>query len=200
MISLLQHDVTRGMLIGLTRSCSFNPCTVCIMTTTLWGRSSSDGRKLKTCTLTKLLFSTTIFYLIELKLFLRISAKKVKYSRHSPYSINERMVPELIPILGSKPAGDVSHKPGGRLLLLFAHHCCLVYSRLIINFRSVTEACRALMRWLFTKQPHSRHYSDWARFERHHWVQLVPISCSSARTVPLQSFVGPSRSILCGHV
>jgi len=26
----------------------------------------------------------------------------------------------LIPVLGSKPAGDVSHKPGGRLPLLFA--------------------------------------------------------------------------------
>jgi len=25
------------------------------------------------------------------------------------------MVPELIPVLGSQPAGDVSHKPGGRL-------------------------------------------------------------------------------------
>jgi len=24
-------------------------------------------------------------------------------------------VPELIPVLGSQPAGDVSHKPGGRL-------------------------------------------------------------------------------------
>ena len=31
----------------------------------------------------------------------------------SPYSITERMVPELIPVLGSQPAGDVSHKPGG---------------------------------------------------------------------------------------
>ena len=29
------------------------------------------------------------------------------------------MVPELIPVLGSQPAGDVSHKPGGRLPLLF---------------------------------------------------------------------------------
>ena len=38
----------------------------------------------------------------------------------SPYSITERRVPELIPILGSQPAGDVSHKPGGRLLLLSA--------------------------------------------------------------------------------
>ena len=28
------------------------------------------------------------------------------------------MVPELIPVLGSQPAGDVSHKPYGRLPLL----------------------------------------------------------------------------------
>jgi len=28
------------------------------------------------------------------------------------------MVPELIPVLGCRPAGDVSHKPGGRLPLL----------------------------------------------------------------------------------
>jgi len=35
-----------------------------------------------------------------------------------PYSITERMVPELIPVLGSQPAGDVSHKPCGRLPLL----------------------------------------------------------------------------------
>jgi len=33
----------------------------------------------------------------------------------SPYSITERRVPELIQVLGSQPAGDVSHKPGGRL-------------------------------------------------------------------------------------
>ena len=36
----------------------------------------------------------------------------------SPYSITERRVPELIPVLGSQLAGDVSHKPGGRLPLL----------------------------------------------------------------------------------
>ena len=35
----------------------------------------------------------------------------------SRYSITERRVPELIPVLGSQPAGDVSHKPGGRLPL-----------------------------------------------------------------------------------
>jgi len=38
----------------------------------------------------------------------------------SPYSITERRVPELIPVLGSQPAGGVSHKPGGRLPLLSA--------------------------------------------------------------------------------
>ena len=34
----------------------------------------------------------------------------------SPYSIIERRVPELIPVLGSQPAGDVNHKPRRPLL------------------------------------------------------------------------------------
>jgi len=38
----------------------------------------------------------------------------------SLYSITESMVPQLIPVLGSQTAGDVSHKPGGRLPLLSA--------------------------------------------------------------------------------
>jgi len=37
----------------------------------------------------------------------------------SPYSITEGRVPELIPVLGSQSAGVMSHKPGGRLPLLF---------------------------------------------------------------------------------
>ena len=41
-------------------------------------------------------------------------------SKGSPYSITDRRVPELIPVLGSQPVGDVSHKPGGRLPLLSA--------------------------------------------------------------------------------
>jgi len=43
-------------------------------------------------------------------------------NKGSPYSIAERRVPGLIPVLcsHSQPAGDVSHKPGGRLPLLFA--------------------------------------------------------------------------------
>ena len=33
--------------------------------------------------------------------------------KDSPYSIAERRVPGLIPVLGSQPADDVSRKPGG---------------------------------------------------------------------------------------
>ena len=50
---------------------------------------------------------------------LGISNAKGK-GKGSPYSIADSRVPELIPVLGSQPAGDVSHKPGGRLPLLSA--------------------------------------------------------------------------------
>jgi len=48
-----------------------------------------------------------------------ISGKEGK-GKGRPYSITECRVPELIPVLGSQPAGDVSHNPGGRLPLLSA--------------------------------------------------------------------------------
>ena len=51
-------------------------------------------------------------------LLVSVSAKKK--GKGSPHLIAERRVPELIPVLGSQPAGDVSHKPGGRLTLLSA--------------------------------------------------------------------------------
>jgi len=41
-----------------------------------------------------------------------------EHVKGSPYSITERRVPELIPVLGSPPA--VSHIPAGRLPLLSA--------------------------------------------------------------------------------
>jgi len=41
-----------------------------------------------------------------------------KKGKGSPYSITEHRVSELILVLGSQPAGDVSHIPGGRLPLL----------------------------------------------------------------------------------
>jgi len=43
-----------------------------------------------------------------------------KKGKGSPYSTAERTVPELIPVLGSQRADDVSHKPNGRLPLLSA--------------------------------------------------------------------------------
>ena len=48
----------------------------------------------------------------------------------SPYSIAERRVPELIPVLGSQPAGDVSHKPGSRLPLLSARPAVILATTL----------------------------------------------------------------------
>ena len=50
----------------------------------------------------------------------RVCDRVVEIKRYSPYSITERRVAELIPVLCSQPAGDVSHKPGGRLPLLSA--------------------------------------------------------------------------------
>jgi len=41
-----------------------------------------------------------------------------KKGKGNPYSITECRVLELIPVLGSQPAGDASHKPGSRLPLL----------------------------------------------------------------------------------
>jgi len=43
-----------------------------------------------------------------------------KKGKGSPYSITEPRVPEPIPVLGSQPANDVSHKHGSRLPLLSA--------------------------------------------------------------------------------
>jgi len=49
-----------------------------------------------------------------------IAMSQSTVSKGSPYSITERRVPELIPVLGSQPACDVSHKSGGRVPLLSA--------------------------------------------------------------------------------
>jgi len=51
-----------------------------------------------------------------------LNSSVLKKIKGSPYSITERRVPELIPVLGRQPAGDVSHKPGGRLPLLSASY------------------------------------------------------------------------------
>ena len=55
----------------------------------------------------------------------------------SPYSIAERRVLELIPVLGSQPAGDVNRKPpDGRLPLLSARPAVTLatFKRAATNF------------------------------------------------------------------
>ena len=52
--------------------------------------------------------------------FIIFKKSHAKKGKGSPYSITVRRVPELVAILGSQPAGDVSHKPGGKLPLLSA--------------------------------------------------------------------------------
>ena len=76
--------------------------------------------------------------------------------KDSPYSITKRRVPELIPVLGSQPAGDVSHKPGNRLPLLspgpqlpsrpvgrYQFHCLVNRGTMGVNSlsKSVTRQC-----------------------------------------------------------
>ena len=60
----------------------------------------------------------------------------VKKCKGGPYSIAERRVPELIPVLGSQPAGGTSHKPGSRLPLLSARPAVtlLAFKRAATNF------------------------------------------------------------------
>jgi len=55
-----------------------------------------------------------------IRYFVGDSQFQLQKSKGSPCSVTERMVTELIPVLGSQPAGDVSHIPGGRLPLLSA--------------------------------------------------------------------------------
>ena len=54
-------------------------------------------------------------------------------AKRSPYSITERRVPELIPVLCSQPAVDVIHKPGGRLPLL-SDRPAVILATLATNF------------------------------------------------------------------
>ena len=58
--------------------------------------------------------------MVNVWLWLSVYGSLLAKKEGSPYSITERRIPELIPVLGSQPAGDVSHEPGGRLPLLSA--------------------------------------------------------------------------------
>jgi len=66
--------------------------------------------------------------------------------KDSPYSIAERRVPELTPVLGSQPASDMSHKSGGRLPLLYARPAVTLATLQLLekycqkNFRAILFA------------------------------------------------------------
>jgi len=62
----------------------------------------------------------SVTHLSALTVYVLKGPSSVNVKKCSSYSITEHRVPELIPVLGSQPAGDVSHKPGGRLPLLSA--------------------------------------------------------------------------------
>ena len=57
----------------------------------------------------------------------------------SPYSTAERRVLELIPVLGSQPAGDASHKPGDRLPLLSARPAVTFPAHRLIQISMLDE-------------------------------------------------------------
>jgi len=73
---------------------------------------------------------------LSVRLSVRQDISKTKKGKRSPYSITERRVAELIPVLGSQPAGDVSHKPSGRLPLLSARPAVTLatFKRVASNF------------------------------------------------------------------
>jgi len=63
----------------------------------------------------------------------------VKKGKGGPYSIAERRVLELIIVLGNQPAGDTSHKPGGRLPLFSA--------RLAVTLATLKSAATNFTTW-----------------------------------------------------
>ena len=68
-----------------------------------------------------------------------IPLRELLKGKGSPYSITERRVPELIPVLCSQLAGGVSHKPGGRLPLLSA--------RPAVTFATLKRAATSFAAW-----------------------------------------------------
>jgi len=81
--------------------------------------------------------SATAYWVTKYSLQCQIHAESLYIKgKGGPYSIAEHRVPELIPVLGSQPAGDVSHKPGitFRQACSYPHNpqegcyqfCCLV--------------------------------------------------------------------------
>jgi len=63
----------------------------------------------------------------------RCSSTHSRLHRFIKAKVAHTRLPELIPVLGSQPAGDVSHKPGGRLPLLSARPAVTHQFRCSVN-------------------------------------------------------------------
>jgi len=102
--------------------------------------------------------------------------------------MTERRVPELIPVLGSQPAGDVSHKPGGRLPLLSTRpavtHATL--KRAATNFAACLKA-----KLHYTDPTRTRHGPDPTRTKSAHIVRDELNSTTRTRT---RTRHGPDRT------
>ena len=121
-----------------------NPCKQPLLT------SRNKNTPLQTLHPSSLLLLDNRFQLFRLttsRLYL-LCTKHNKKGKGSSYSITKHRVPELIPVLGSQLAADVSQKPGGRLPLLSARPAITLATlkRAATNFAAWwTEA-----RWVWT--------------------------------------------------
>jgi len=79
-----------------------------------------QGADLHTAQLMPLPLTISCFSKLQIGFTFLVPAHPGKKGKRSAYSITECRVPELIPVLGRQPAGDMSHKPGGRLPLFSA--------------------------------------------------------------------------------
>ena len=120
----------------------------------------------------------------------------------SPCSITERWVPELISVLGIQPAGNVSHKPGGRLPLLPARPAVTpaTLKRAATNlaaWRTETQwvwtICLRLVMLNETKSPSPRPVS-WDR----RWDRYFRLETDRGRNFGLQIEVETKIPVMLG--
>ena len=110
------YNLYRGLYVHL---CVWQQATSCRSCGVCWRRSSTVVRTRSPDPLRSASLHTTTISCRPRTTMPPISYTIVK-GKGCPYSITERRVPELIPVLGSQPADGVNHKPDGRLPLLSA--------------------------------------------------------------------------------
>ena len=114
--------------------------------------------------------------MVNVWLWLSVYGSLLAKKEGSPYSITERRIPELIPVLGSQPAGDVSHEPGGRLPLLSARPAVTpaTLKRAATNFAAwwteaqwVWTVCLRLLPYSVTTAIWTRAFCAWVQHTNH---------------------------------